>query len=239
MSAIIQLYRIWDARLFPNVLLALDSGEDFEDSTNGNGSDDKEISQFLHQLPLTSIYPQDQRYTHQTGLCKDCVTITGKSDSTCSCHPTPSFQFVNHLCFKYCCDDVQFARNRTHRSCAGEWFDRAHQTTTLLTGNRSLQPQLALSIPPDPSFQLQGILMNRLRSTPPMARREQLSTIDFPCQIQFVRNQLCAGHYLGESSLIEYSICYLLSIKCVSFITVWVAMCTATCLETVQHNGLY
>ncbi|EDR02594.1 uncharacterized protein LACBIDRAFT_332186 [Laccaria bicolor S238N-H82] len=49
-SAIIQLYRIWDARLFPNVHPASESGEEFEDDTNGNGNDDEEISQFLRQL---------------------------------------------------------------------------------------------------------------------------------------------------------------------------------------------
>ena len=49
-SAIIHLYRIWDARLFPNFLLAPDSEEEPQDLTNGNGNDDEEISQFLRQL---------------------------------------------------------------------------------------------------------------------------------------------------------------------------------------------
>lgn len=51
-SAIIHLYKIWDATLFPNVLLAPDSEEELEDSPNGNGRDDEEISQFLRQLHL-------------------------------------------------------------------------------------------------------------------------------------------------------------------------------------------
>ena len=44
-SAIIELYQIWDSRIFPNILLALDSEEEI------NGVDDnEELSQFLHDL---------------------------------------------------------------------------------------------------------------------------------------------------------------------------------------------
>ena len=44
-SAIIELYQIWDSRIFPNILLALDSEEEI------NGVDDnEELSQFLRDL---------------------------------------------------------------------------------------------------------------------------------------------------------------------------------------------
>ena len=44
-SAIIELYQIWDSRIFPNILLAPDSEEEI------NGVDDnEELSQFLHDL---------------------------------------------------------------------------------------------------------------------------------------------------------------------------------------------
>ncbi|EDR10581.1 uncharacterized protein LACBIDRAFT_317186 [Laccaria bicolor S238N-H82] len=81
-SAIIQLYRIWDARLFPNVHPASESGEEFEDDTNGNGNDDEEISQFLRQLHV------QESPSHQHSASSAPNTI-GSQPSGNRIHPAP------------------------------------------------------------------------------------------------------------------------------------------------------